>query len=51
MQSLFIRKIIVKMELGASVLKVRETLYAIQHQVMALPYSNGLNIYYDVDPN
>lgn len=50
-QSLFIRKIIVKMELGASVLKVRETLYAIQHQVMALPYSNGLNIYYDVDPN
>ena len=50
-QSLFIRKIIVKMELGASVLKVRETLYAIQRQVMALPYSNGLNIYYDVDPN
>ena len=49
-QSMFIRKIIIKMEYGTSVQKVREVLLSIQAQVMALPYANGLGIYYDVDP-
>ncbi len=48
--SLYIRQIIIKMEQGASVQKVRETLAAIHRQVLALPYSNGLLVHYDVDP-
>jgi primosomal protein N' (replication factor Y) len=49
-QSMFIRKLIVKMEYGTSVQKVRDALVGIQRQVMSLPYSNGLVVYYDVDP-
>lgn len=49
-QSLHIRKIIIKMEAGASVQKVRSALRDIQDKVLALPNANGLSLYYDVDP-
>jgi primosomal protein N' (replication factor Y) len=49
-QSMYIRKIIIKMEYGTSVQKVRKALLDIQAQVMLLPYANGLGVYYDVDP-
>lgn len=49
-QSLFIRKIVIKIENGASVSKVRSVLCAIKQQMLHLPSSNGLNIHYDVDP-
>lgn len=49
-QSLFIRKIIIKIEHNASVSKVREALLAIQKYMLSLPTANALNIYYDVDP-
>ncbi len=48
--SMYIRQIIIKMEQGTSVSKVRQTLLAIQQQTLALPYSNGVIIHYDVDP-
>ncbi len=48
--SLFIRQIIIKMEKGTSVQKVRDTLAVIHRQVLSLSYSNGLIIHYDVDP-
>ncbi len=48
--SMYIRQIIIKMEQGTSVSKVRQTLIAIHHQTLALPYSNGVVIHYDVDP-
>lgn len=49
-QSMFIRKIIVKMEYGTSVQKVREALVCIRKRIQSLAYANGLTIYYDVDP-
>ena len=49
-QSMFIRKIIVKMEYGTSVQKVREALVCIQKRIQSLAYANGLTIYYDADP-
>lgn len=49
-QSLFIRKIVIKIENGASVSKVRSVLCAVKQQMLHLPSSNGLNIHYDVDP-
>lgn len=49
-QSMYIRKIIVKMEYGTSVGKVREALVDLQRRVMSLSYSNGLSVYFDVDP-
>lgn len=49
-QSLFIRKIVIKIESGASVSKVRSILRAIKEQTLKQPSANGLNIHYDVDP-
>lgn len=48
--SLYIRKIMLKIELQASTEKVRQSLIAIQQQMLALPVAKNLNIYYDVDP-
>jgi primosomal protein N' (replication factor Y) len=48
--SLYIRKIMLKIELQASTEKVRQNLIAIQQQMLALPVAKNLNIYYDVDP-
>ena len=49
-QSLYIRKIMLKIELNASIDKVRASLMAIQQQMLAMPIAKNLNIYYDVDP-
>ena len=49
-QSLYIRKIMLKIELNASSDKVRTSLLTIQQQMLAMPIAKNLNIYYDVDP-
>ena len=49
-QSLYIRKIMIKIEYQASITQVREALLSIQSQILALPIAKNLNIYYDVDP-
>ena len=48
--SLYIRKIMLKIERRASTEKVRQHLLAIQQQIQAMPIAKNLNIYYDVDP-
>ena len=48
--SLYIRKIMLKIERRASIEKVRQHLLAIQQQMLAMPIAKNLNIYYDVDP-
>ncbi len=49
-QSLFIRKIMIKVEHSASPNKVRSAILAVQRQILEQPIANSLNIYYDVDP-
>ncbi|MDO5482872.1 MAG: primosomal protein N' [Bacteroidaceae bacterium] len=49
-QSLYIRKIMLKIEYQAPITQVREALLSIQSQILALPIAKNLNIYYDVDP-
>lgn len=49
-QSLFIRKIMLKLENNVSPNKVREAIYSIQQQTLKQPIANSLIIYYDVDP-
>ena len=49
-QSLYIRKIMIKVEHAASPAKVRESLLAIQRDIMSTPAAKALYIYYDVDP-
>ena len=49
-QSLHIRKIILKIEQGASVAAVRQLLLQCQQQLLSISYVNNLNIHYDVDP-
>ena len=48
--SLYIRKIMLKIERRASIDKVRQHLLSIQQQILAMPIAKNLNIYYDVDP-
>ena len=48
--SLYIRKLMLKLEHSASIDKVREALFAIQQAMMEQPIAKGVNIYYDVDP-
>ena len=50
LHSLYIRKIMLKIERQTSTEKVRKNLIAIQQQMLALPVAKNLNIYYDVDP-
>ena len=49
-QSLYIRKIMLKIEKSASTEQVRQHLLTIQQQILSLPVAKNLNIYYDVDP-
>ena len=49
-QSLYIRKIMIKIEHSANIYKVREILTSIQAQMMEQTVANGLTIHYDVDP-
>ena len=48
--SLYIRKIIIKLEHTASIDKVRTALLTIHNQLTSQPIAKNLNIYYDVDP-
>lgn len=49
-QSLYIRKMMLKVEHTASIEKVRQALIAVQQQMLAQPVAKSLNVYYDVDP-
>ena len=49
-QLLYIRKIVVKVEPGASLSKVREQLLYLRQSLMAHPDYRSAQIYYDVDP-
>lgn len=49
-QSLYIRKLMLKIELNAPIDRVRQALTTIQQQILSLPVAKNLNIYYDVDP-
>ena len=48
--SMYIRKLMLKIEKTASVDKVRNILFDIQSRLMQQPSANGLQVYYDVDP-
>ncbi len=50
LHSLYIRKLMLKIEPQTSIDKVRQALLSIQQQILALPVAKSLNIYYDVDP-
>ena len=49
-QSLFIRKIMLKLPSSFSIPAVRQSLLAAVAYVQSLPYAAGVNVYYDVDP-
>lgn len=49
-QSLYIRKIMLKLPLQSSPTAVRQSLTAIQQQMLSAPVAKNLYIYYDVDP-
>lgn len=49
-QSLYIRKIMIKIEHDAQINKVRDALTNIQKQMLEQTVANGLSIHYDVDP-
>lgn len=49
-QSLFIRKIMIKIEQDASLNKVRQYLMEVQHAIAADERFRTVNVYYDVDP-
>ncbi len=49
-QSMYIRKIMIKMEKNASPSRIRTILRSVQQQLMQQPSANGLQVYYDVDP-
>ncbi len=49
-QTLFIRKIIIKVKLSSSIYKISEYLQTLQQQLLANKGFSALTIYYDVDP-
>ena len=49
-QTLFIRKLIVKIETHANMAKVRELLVKAQKEMLLEDYCKSLIVYYDVDP-
>ena len=49
-QTLFIRKIVLKIELKASLPRARELLVQVQREMMAEDRFKSLVVYYDVDP-
>jgi len=49
-QSLYIKKIVVKIETGASLAQVRELLHQVQQDMLAEEPFKSLIVYYDVDP-
>jgi primosomal protein N' (replication factor Y) len=49
-QSLYIKKMVVKVELQASMAKVRDYLTAVQRAIIEDERFRSLMVYYDVDP-
>ena len=49
-QTLFIRKIVVKIEMNAPMAKARELLLRVQNEMLAEDRFKSLIVYYDVDP-
>lgn len=49
-QALYIRKMILKIELDASVTPVRDRLETVRSEIMQLPHANRLLVHYNVDP-
>lgn len=49
-QSMHIRKIIIKIENSASPAAVRAALIQAQNHILSIPVAANLNVYYDVDP-
>ncbi len=49
-QNLFIRKILVKIDNGISIAKVRDYLVSVQKSIVADEAFRSVTIYYDVDP-
>ncbi len=49
-KTLFIRKIVLKLELSLNVVQVRQCLREVQRQLLADKRYNALQVYYDVDP-
>ncbi len=49
-QTYFIKKIVLKIEINASMTKVREVLLNIQREMIEEPQFKSLLVYYDVDP-
>ena len=49
-QSLYIRKIMLKIEINASMKKVKQILRDTYEQMHQLPRMKGMIVYYDVDP-
>ena len=49
-QSMHIRKIILKMQLSDSITTTRQVLQSIAAKVLEQPIANSLRIYFDVDP-
>ena len=50
MQSLYIRRVMLKVESGASMQRVKEYLRSLYEEMLSSPDTKGLMIYYDVDP-
>jgi primosomal protein N' (replication factor Y) len=49
-QSLYIRKVMLKLELNASIVRVKEILRQLYIDMQSSPTMRGLTLYYDVDP-
>jgi primosomal protein N' (replication factor Y) len=49
-QTLFIKKIVLKVEANASMERVRELLLYTQQEILSVPDFKSLLLYYDVDP-
>ena len=49
-KTLFIRKIVVKLEQGANLRRARDLLYHVRDYLMGQPVYKSLQIYFDVDP-
>lgn len=49
-QTLYIKKIILKIEIGISMVRVRELLRQVQRELQMEEYFRSLLVYYDVDP-
>lgn len=50
MQSMSLRKIVIKLKMNDSPAKIREALLNIKEKLLLRPYANGLVVFYDIDP-